>query len=156
MTSRRPEASPRDAAPHHRTSDSDAVISEKNDLWCCPSAPPSVASPGGSSKTAGLSQSAADRMSQTRAAPRELAWAKSEQCAGWNSAAVMTSVKSSMHAGFMSTMTKGAEAEDEEEDLDEEEEEENDAGSCGLKKKGDDEQEKEEEEEEDGAPSSSR
>ena len=48
-------------------------------------------------------------MSHTLAMPLDDAWQKSAQSDGWNSAAVMTSVRSSMHAGFMSTRTYGAE-----------------------------------------------
>ena len=52
-----------------------------------------------------LSQSAWTRMSQRRTVPLEEANANMPQHDGWNSAAVITSVRSSMFGGFMSTMS---------------------------------------------------
>lgn len=51
------------------------------------------------------SQSAASRMSANLIVPFELEYMNRLQCIGWNSAAVMTSVSSSMFTGLMSTMS---------------------------------------------------
>jgi hypothetical protein len=53
-----------------------------------------------------LSHSALCRMSASLMVPLELAYMNQLQLFGWNSAAVMTSVNSSMFAGLMSTMLK--------------------------------------------------
>mmetsp|Transcript_3567 Transcript_3567/g.12791 ORF Transcript_3567/g.12791 Transcript_3567/m.12791 type:complete len:277 (-) Transcript_3567:530-1360(-) len=50
------------------------------------------------------SHRAASRMSASRIDPFELLYANTLHCVGWNSAAVITSVKSSMLDGLMSTM----------------------------------------------------
>ena len=52
------------------------------------------------------SQSALSRMSASLIVPFELAYINQLQLWGWNSAAVMTSVSSSMFAGLISTMLK--------------------------------------------------
>lgn len=54
-----------------------------------------------------LSHRAAARMSQSRREPLLLLYTNRLQCSGWNSAAVITSVSSSMLAGLMSTMSGG-------------------------------------------------
>jgi hypothetical protein len=51
------------------------------------------------------SQSAASRMSASLIVPFELEYMNRLQCIGWNSAAVMTSVSSSMFTGLMSTIS---------------------------------------------------
>ena len=61
--------------------------------WCC------------DSLLACLSQRAWSRMSQSRMVPLLLLYTKVLHCCGWNSAAVMTSVNSSILAGLMSTMS---------------------------------------------------
>lgn len=53
-----------------------------------------------------LSHSAASLMSQSRRVPLLLLYTKRLQWWGWNSAAVITSVRSSMLAGLMSTMSE--------------------------------------------------
>lgn len=52
------------------------------------------------------SHNALSRMSASLIVPLELAYMNQLQLRGWNSAAVMTSVNSSMFAGLMSTMLK--------------------------------------------------
>lgn len=51
------------------------------------------------------SQSAESRMSASLMLLFELEYMKTLHCVGWNSAAVITSVSSSMFAGLMSTMS---------------------------------------------------
>lgn len=50
-------------------------------------------------------------MSASLMVPLELEYMKRLQCNGWNSAAVMTSVSSSMLIGFMSTISGESERE---------------------------------------------
>ena len=61
--------------------------------WCC------------DSLLACLSHRAWSRMSQSRMVPLLLLYTKVLHCCGWNSAAVMTSVNSSILAGLISTMS---------------------------------------------------
>eukprot|EP00171_Calliarthron_tuberculosum_P019917 IDg19917t1 len=79
----------------------DAMISEKNDER-------EARSDGSSNSIAELSQSAVCRRSHSLTLPRELACMKMWQCSGWNSAHVITSVRSSMFRGLMSTTLKPA------------------------------------------------
>jgi hypothetical protein len=60
----------------------------------------------GNIRLACWSHNALSRMSASLIVPLELAYMNQLQLIGWNSAAVMTSVSSSMLAGFMSTMLK--------------------------------------------------
>jgi hypothetical protein len=53
-----------------------------------------------------LSHKAASLMSASLIVPFELEYMNKLQCIGWNSAAVMTSVSSSMFTGLMSTMSE--------------------------------------------------
>lgn len=55
-----------------------------------------------------LSHRAEERMSHSRTVPLLLLYTNTLHWCGWNSAAVITSVSSSMFAGLMSTMSGGA------------------------------------------------
>lgn len=55
-----------------------------------------------------LSHRAEERMSHSRMVPLLLLYTNTLHCSGWNSAAVITSVSSSMFTGLMSTMSAGA------------------------------------------------
>lgn len=55
-----------------------------------------------------LSHRAEERMSHSRMVPLLLLYTNTLHCSGWNSAAVITSVSSSMFTGLMSTMSVGA------------------------------------------------
>lgn len=62
-------------------------------------------SSGGDARLACRSQRAESRMSASLMVPLELEYINKLQCMGWNSAAVMTSVSSSMFTGLMSTIS---------------------------------------------------
>lgn len=62
-------------------------------------------SKGADSRFACESHSAASRISASLIVPFELEYMNMLQCIGWNSAAVITSVSSSMFTGLMSTMS---------------------------------------------------
>ena len=78
------------------------MISEKNER-----------APGGSGAamaSAGRSHVDAARRSPNRSTPLLDAWQNRAQCAGWNSAVVTTSVRSSMRGGLRSTSVYGGAA----------------------------------------------
>ena len=60
---------------------------------------------GEDARLACRSQRAESRMSASLMVPLELEYINRLQCIGWNSAAVMTSVSSSMFTGLMSTIS---------------------------------------------------
>lgn len=92
------------------TSEMEEMISEKKD-FCDGSSSSSNSSrrqhwsAEGSLRLACWSHNAESRISASLMVPFELEYMNRLQCIGWNSAAVMTSVSSSMLTGLMSTMS---------------------------------------------------
>ena len=83
------------------------MISEKKDFWVGSSSSSNsgVSEDGVYSRFAWESHRAASRISANLMVPLELEYMNRLQWMGWNSAAVMTSVNSSMLTGLMSTMS---------------------------------------------------